>query len=347
MEESPEGPVGTLRTAAASPLHALRLFQILKILAGKIVVGHAIHNDFKALQYFHPKSLTRDTSHIPPLNRKADCPENATMSLKTLTKKLLNRDIQVATPQMLPGPWLGWGWVGVLLAPRCRLAPESPWTELRAGRSDGKSLARRGPIVSPPVCTAAAPVLCPAVSWGGGVFGRGNVFRCVQKPGWERGKAHRGALRARRVAIWVSCDTLARGEGRSAWQEGGARRVDSGCGRGEGAGLGRPGRYLERGVWRAQSSAARGARSRARGRRERGTPARPARTRRQWRVGRWGARWEGKREALNGFALLSPSRVQAGKSGHSSVEDAQAAMELYKLVEVEWEQHLAQRPPED
>lgn len=34
--------------------------------------------------------------------------------------------------------------------------------------------------------------------------------------------------------------------------------------------------------------------------------------------------------------------VQAGKSGHSSVEDAQATMELYKLVEVEWEQHLAQ-----
>ncbi|XP_037681635.1 interferon-stimulated 20 kDa exonuclease-like 2 [Choloepus didactylus] len=69
--------------------------QILKILTGKIVVGHAIHNDFKALQYFHPKSLTRDTSHIPLLNRKADCPENATMSLKCLTKKLLNRDIQV------------------------------------------------------------------------------------------------------------------------------------------------------------------------------------------------------------------------------------------------------------
>lgn len=70
-------------------------FQILKILTGKIVVGHAVHNDFKALQYVHPKALTRDTSHIPPLNRKADCPENATMSLKHLTKKLLNRDIQV------------------------------------------------------------------------------------------------------------------------------------------------------------------------------------------------------------------------------------------------------------
>lgn len=69
--------------------------QILKILAGKVVVGHAVHNDFKALQYCHPKALTRDTSHIPLLNQKADCPENATVSLKRLTKKLLNRDIQV------------------------------------------------------------------------------------------------------------------------------------------------------------------------------------------------------------------------------------------------------------
>lgn len=45
--------------------------------------------------------------------------------------------------------------------------------------------------------------------------------------------------------------------------------------------------------------------------------------------------------------LFSSSLVQAGKSGHSSVEDAQATMELYKLVEVEWEQHLAQNPPKD
>lgn len=78
----------------ATPFKVARS-QILKILAGKIVVGHAVHNDFKALQYFHPKALTRDTSHIPPLNRKAECPENATVSLKCLTKKLLNRDIQV------------------------------------------------------------------------------------------------------------------------------------------------------------------------------------------------------------------------------------------------------------
>lgn len=34
---------------------------------------------------------------------------------------------------------------------------------------------------------------------------------------------------------------------------------------------------------------------------------------------------------------------QAGKKGHSSVEDARATMELYKVVEVEWEKHLASK----
>ncbi|XP_007438453.1 interferon-stimulated 20 kDa exonuclease-like 2 [Python bivittatus] len=69
--------------------------EILKLLSGKIVIGHAIHNDFKALKYFHPKSLTRDTSKIPLLNRKAGFPENESASLKRLTKELLHRDIQV------------------------------------------------------------------------------------------------------------------------------------------------------------------------------------------------------------------------------------------------------------
>ncbi|XP_042295894.1 interferon-stimulated 20 kDa exonuclease-like 2 [Sceloporus undulatus] len=69
--------------------------EILKLLSGKIVIGHAIHNDFKALKYFHPKSLTRDTSRIPLLNRKAGFPENESASLKRLTKQLLHRDIQV------------------------------------------------------------------------------------------------------------------------------------------------------------------------------------------------------------------------------------------------------------
>ncbi|NXY38476.1 I20L2 protein, partial [Pomatorhinus ruficollis] len=69
--------------------------QVLRILAGKVVVGHAIHNDFKALRYSHPKALTRDTSLIPLLNRRGGFPENVTISLKRLTKALLNQDIQV------------------------------------------------------------------------------------------------------------------------------------------------------------------------------------------------------------------------------------------------------------
>lgn len=61
-------------------------------------------------------------------------------------------------------------------------------------------------------------------------------------------------------------------------------------------------------------------------------------------VGSWGRRGRDS-------SLVTPCPPflldQVGKSGHSSVEDAQATMELYKLVEVDWEQRLAQTPPKD
>lgn len=44
------------------------------------------------------------------------------------------------------------------------------------------------------------------------------------------------------------------------------------------------------------------------------------------------------------------SRPQVGRHGHSSVEDAVTAMELYRLVEAQWEQQEAGRHharPED
>lgn len=69
--------------------------QILKLLMGKVVIGHAIHNDFKALGYAHPAALTRDTSRIPLLNQKAGFADNECASLKRLTKAIFNRDIQV------------------------------------------------------------------------------------------------------------------------------------------------------------------------------------------------------------------------------------------------------------
>ncbi|XP_014799817.1 PREDICTED: apoptosis-enhancing nuclease [Calidris pugnax] len=69
--------------------------EILKILKDKIVVGHAIHNDFQALKYFHPKDRTRDTSRIPVLNQRAGLPIRANVSLKSLARHLLHKNIQV------------------------------------------------------------------------------------------------------------------------------------------------------------------------------------------------------------------------------------------------------------
>lgn len=73
--------------------------EILKIVSGKVLVGHAIHNDLKALKYSHPAALTRDTSRIPLLNKRAGIPETEIVSLKRLTKALFNRDIQVSMRQ--------------------------------------------------------------------------------------------------------------------------------------------------------------------------------------------------------------------------------------------------------
>ena len=58
------------------------------------------------------------------------------------------------------------------------------------------------------------------------------------------------------------------------------------------------------------------------------------------------------RASLKALALqLLCKKIQVGPhGGHSSVEDAVTAMELYRLVEVQWEQQAAsslRAPPED
>ncbi|XP_070692256.1 interferon-stimulated 20 kDa exonuclease-like 2 [Pempheris klunzingeri] len=68
--------------------------EILRLLMGKVVIGHAVHNDFKVLGYTHPAAFTRDTSQIPLLNLKAGFAVNECASLKRLTKAILNKDIQ-------------------------------------------------------------------------------------------------------------------------------------------------------------------------------------------------------------------------------------------------------------
>lgn len=73
----------------------LLVLQILKLIKGKVVIGHAVHNDFKVIGYSHPPEMIRDTSRIPLLNEKAGIEGNRCTSLKTLTKAIFSRDIQV------------------------------------------------------------------------------------------------------------------------------------------------------------------------------------------------------------------------------------------------------------
>ncbi|XP_037310000.2 interferon-stimulated 20 kDa exonuclease-like 2 isoform X2 [Pungitius pungitius] len=68
--------------------------EILRLLMGKVVIGHAVHNDFNVLGYSHPAALTRDTSRIPLLNQRAGFAATECASLKRLTKAIFNRDIQ-------------------------------------------------------------------------------------------------------------------------------------------------------------------------------------------------------------------------------------------------------------
>uniref|UniRef100_A0A8C6W5D3 Apoptosis enhancing nuclease n=1 Tax=Nannospalax galili TaxID=1026970 RepID=A0A8C6W5D3_NANGA len=69
--------------------------EILKLLKGKVVVGHALHNDFQALKYVHPRSQTRDTTYVPNLLSQPGLHIRARVSLKDLALQLLNKKIQV------------------------------------------------------------------------------------------------------------------------------------------------------------------------------------------------------------------------------------------------------------
>ncbi|XP_056137981.1 apoptosis-enhancing nuclease [Lampris incognitus] len=68
--------------------------EILGILEGKVVVGHSIYNDFRALDYFHPSHMVRDTSATRLLSRLAGFPPERCASLKILASRLLDRRIQ-------------------------------------------------------------------------------------------------------------------------------------------------------------------------------------------------------------------------------------------------------------
>ncbi|KAM6202413.1 apoptosis-enhancing nuclease [Rhynchocyon petersi] len=69
--------------------------EILKLLKGKVVVGHALHNDFQALKYVHPRSQIRDTTCVPSLLSPPGFHTRTRVSLKDLALQLLHKKIQV------------------------------------------------------------------------------------------------------------------------------------------------------------------------------------------------------------------------------------------------------------
>ncbi|CDR88110.1 related to REX4-strong similarity to X.laevis XPMC2 protein [Sporisorium scitamineum] len=66
--------------------------EVANLIKGKVLVGHAIQNDLKALLLSHPKPLIRDTATFQPLR---DLAKTKYPSLKKLAKLVLGIDIQV------------------------------------------------------------------------------------------------------------------------------------------------------------------------------------------------------------------------------------------------------------
>ncbi|XP_060613106.2 RNA exonuclease 4 [Anolis sagrei] len=65
--------------------------EVASILKGRILVGHAVHNDLKILFLDHPKKKTRDTQKYKPFRQQV---KSGKPSLKLLCEKLLNVRIQ-------------------------------------------------------------------------------------------------------------------------------------------------------------------------------------------------------------------------------------------------------------
>ena len=66
--------------------------EVANLIKGKVLVGHAIQNDLKALLLSHPKPLIRDTATFQPLR---DLAKTKYPSLKKLAKLVLGIDIQM------------------------------------------------------------------------------------------------------------------------------------------------------------------------------------------------------------------------------------------------------------
>ncbi|XP_050782737.1 RNA exonuclease 4 [Gopherus flavomarginatus] len=67
--------------------------EVADILKGRILVGHAVHNDLKILFLDHPKKKIRDTQRYKPFRKEV---KSGRPSLKLLCEKLLNVKVQTS-----------------------------------------------------------------------------------------------------------------------------------------------------------------------------------------------------------------------------------------------------------
>jgi len=69
--------------------------EVAALMGGKILVGHGLQNDLKALLLFHPKETIRDTANYRPFQRVVGS-KYRPRKLKDLVKQHLGRDIQIS-----------------------------------------------------------------------------------------------------------------------------------------------------------------------------------------------------------------------------------------------------------
>ncbi|XP_051976035.1 apoptosis-enhancing nuclease [Xyrauchen texanus] len=69
--------------------------EIINLLKGKVIIGHALYNDFFVLDIFVPVHMVRDTCTCSWLRELYVASDRSNISLKKLARKLLNRTIQV------------------------------------------------------------------------------------------------------------------------------------------------------------------------------------------------------------------------------------------------------------
>lgn len=65
--------------------------EVAKIIHGRVLVGHAIEHDLRALRLAHPRPMIRDTASFQPLR---DIAQNKTPSLRVLAERVLGIEIQ-------------------------------------------------------------------------------------------------------------------------------------------------------------------------------------------------------------------------------------------------------------